>query len=664
MTSARFLSSTRIQNSWEEPVRSPELGRDLPQDYLIRVSLKPLGRDLIYFDTTKSRRCGYPPILMKLPDDLAVVFTTKASSSHRSRWDLASASMQSCFREVGVILQPLGTVSTEELDSYLSSPGVDSQPTEILDYDDFRYNYDFSNLDDFDDGYEDNYTPLFFGVFMADNETTEQRQLHEAEEQPGRRARELIGQQDVEGTAFFLTPQQNAIAAITLWDTLLQEDAPNHVLNIINQMKTMIAASDPVNLASVCTPTGSQVPPLRSQDYHQPSLSMTASGSNHRSRDYAERSVHSPADRYRERCVEQPRSPRRRQPVDLRETLNRHLAERGYQPYRSPNRYDDDEDGVASFTSDLCRVDWSASFKLTGIEKYDGKTNGESWLTVYGLAIHAAGGDSKAMANYLPLDLVDSARSWLYGLPRGTIGSWAELHEHFITNFQGTFERPGTHFDLYNFAEKYAKQAKKAIDGDQSTSKKKDDKDDGPTGFQDSRKELNHIFGGPQAYESKRKQKLIDREINAVQPDTPQYLRWSETTIKFDHSDHPNRVVHPGWYPLITLLVTFGTQENFRTENICFDVADFETVYHAILGRLALAKFMVVPHYTYMIMKMPGPRGVISLRSNIKQAITCDKESCEMAQTCEITLARDEIRLATSTATEEVPATKLSKIIV
>nr|CAE75970.1 B1160F02.1 [Oryza sativa Japonica Group] len=34
--------------------------------------------------------------------------------------------------EVGVILQPLGTVSTEELDGYLSSPGVDSRPMEIL----------------------------------------------------------------------------------------------------------------------------------------------------------------------------------------------------------------------------------------------------------------------------------------------------------------------------------------------------------------------------------------------------------------------------------------------------------------------------------------------------------------------------------------------------
>jgi hypothetical protein len=106
-------------------------------------------------------------------------------------------------------------------------------------------------------------------------------------------------------------------------------------------------------------------------------------------------------------------------------------------------------------------------------------------------------------------------------------------------------------FVYKQFAEQYAKNTRKLTDGDQSTSKKKDDEDDAPTGFQDSLNELNHIFGGPLAYESKRKQKLTEREINAVQPDTPQYLRWSETAIKFDRSDHPDRVVHPGRYPLV-----------------------------------------------------------------------------------------------------------------
>jgi hypothetical protein len=41
---------------------------------------------------------------------------------------------------------------------------------------------------------------------------------------------------------------------------------------------------------------------------------------------------------------------------------------------------------------------------------------------------------------------------------------------------------------------------------------------------------------------------------------------------------------------LVVLLVTFGeTGENYETEYIKFEVADFETSYHAILGRPAIA---------------------------------------------------------------------------
>ena len=56
----------------------------------------------------------------------------------------------------------------------------------------------------------------------------------------------------------------------------------------------------------------------------------------------------------------------------------------------------------------------------------------------------------------------------------------------------------------------------------------------------------------------------------------------------------------------VTLPITFGTEQNFRTEYIKFEVADFESSYHAILGRPALAKFMAVPHYVYLLLKMPG----------------------------------------------------------
>ena len=62
----------------------------------------------------------------------------------------------------------------------------------------------------------------------------------------------------------------------------------------------------------------------------------------------------------------------------------------------------------------------------------------------------------------------------------------------------------------------------------------------------------------------------------------------------------------------ITLPVMFGNPNNFRTEFIKFEVANFESSYHAIFGRPALDKFMAVPHYPYLFLKMPGPNGVLS----------------------------------------------------
>jgi hypothetical protein len=61
-------------------------------------------------------------------------------------------------------------------------------------------------------------------------------------------------------------------------------------------------------------------------------------------------------------------------------------------------------------------------------------------------------------------------------------------------------------------------------------------------------------------------------------------------------------------YPLgmVVLPVTFGTRENYRTDFIKFEVSNFESSYHDILGRPALAKFMTVLHYVYLLLKMTG----------------------------------------------------------
>ena len=76
----------------------------------------------------------------------------------------------------------------------------------------------------------------------------------------------------------------------------------------------------------------------------------------------------------------------------------------------------------------------------------------------------------------------------------------------------------------------------------------------------------------------------------------------------------------------IMLPVTFGNPNNFRTEFIKFEVADFESSYHAIFGRPALAKFMDVPHYPYLLLKMMGPNGDLSFRGDLKSSYDCDME--------------------------------------
>jgi hypothetical protein len=80
-----------------------------------------------------------------------------------------------------------------------------------------------------------------------------------------------------------------------------------------------------------------------------------------------------------------------------------------------------------------------------------------------------------------------------------------------------------------------------------------------------------------------------------------------------------------GEYPLghIYMPVTFGTPENYRTEFLRFEVAIFYYGYNDIIGRPGLDKFMAIPHYSYMILKMPGPQGIITVRVDFQGAVEC-----------------------------------------
>ncbi|XP_066324169.1 uncharacterized protein [Miscanthus floridulus] len=86
-------------------------------------------------------------------------------------------------------------------------------------------------------------------------------------------------------------------------------------------------------------------------------------------------------------------------------------------------------------------------------------------------------------------------------------------------------------------------------------------------------------------------------------------------------------------YPLgqIDVPVTFGSRANFRSEILTFEVVDFPGSYHAILGRPCYARFMMIPNYTYLKMKMLGPNGVIIVSSAFSHALACDHEHYELA---------------------------------
>jgi hypothetical protein len=59
----------------------------------------------------------------------------------------------------------------------------------------------------------------------------------------------------------------------------------------------------------------------------------------------------------------------------------------------------------------------------------------------------------------------------------------------------------------------------------------------------------------------------------------------------------------------IDLPVTFGTPSNYRRETLTFEVVGFHGTYHDMLGCPCYVKFMAVPNYTYLKLKIPGPKG-------------------------------------------------------
>ena len=81
----------------------------------------------------------------------------------------------------------------------------------------------------------------------------------------------------------------------------------------------------------------------------------------------------------------------------------------------------------------------------------------------------------------------------------------------------------------------------------------------------------------------------------------------------------------------ITLDVVFGSPDNYRSEEVMFQVAPFSSGYHALLGREAFPIFQAIPHYGYMKLKMPGPNGIITVVSDPDIALRAENKTTALA---------------------------------
>jgi hypothetical protein len=81
----------------------------------------------------------------------------------------------------------------------------------------------------------------------------------------------------------------------------------------------------------------------------------------------------------------------------------------------------------------------------------------------------------------------------------------------------------------------------------------------------------------------------------------------------------------------VTLEVVFGSPENFRNEDLIFDIVPFRSGYHALLGRTPFAHFNAVPHYAYLKLKMPGPKGVITINGNTERSLQTEEHTTALA---------------------------------
>ena len=96
----------------------------------------------------------------------------------------------------------------------------------------------------------------------------------------------------------------------------------------------------------------------------------------------------------------------------------------------------------------------------------------------------------------------------------------------------------------------------------------------------------------------------------------------------------------------ITMEVVFESPDNFRSKELIFDIVPFRSGYHALLGQTAFARFNAVPHYTYRKLKMPGPRGVITVNGNTEHSLHTKEHTVALAAEVQSSLFRQSLNSA------------------
>jgi hypothetical protein len=91
--------------------------------------------------------------------------------------------------------------------------------------------------------------------------------------------------------------------------------------------------------------------------------------------------------------------------------------------------------GFEALSEPLRHVEWPPRFGTVMPTRFNGSSVPVEFLQQYVVAIRAAGGDGRVMANWFPMATKDEPRRWILGLPLGSILSWRDLCERFLDKY-------------------------------------------------------------------------------------------------------------------------------------------------------------------------------------------------------------------------------------